>query len=45
VKQKHILDEGSAMEVKTKGMTWLGKKVNIKGVETNKGTEVVLYMG
>ena len=45
VKQKHVLDEGSALGVTTKGTTWLGKKVNVKGVEMNKGAEVVLDIG
>ena len=45
VAKRHGLSGESGIGVVCKGMMWLGGKVNLKGVEMNKGTEMVMYYG
>ena len=45
VAKRHGLSGESGIGVVCKGMMWLGGKVNVKGVEMNKGTEMVMYYG
>ena len=45
VKKKHWIEDGSKMEDVVKGLTWFGKKVEMKGIEMNEGTATILLFG